>query len=206
MRRLLSTILCLLGMCSGAIAQENYDISLLPKKLMPYASAVIRNEEITTEVKDLDYSTYHVKRAIAVLNKNGDEKIGLDIFYNKNTTIRYIKGSIYNEYGKVIQKIAERDFDDYAATDGFSLFQDDRVKHYKKAVTDYPYTVEYEYELKEKQSLIFNDWAANSEVGLAVEKSSYTFICKPNFDIRYKQFNLSSTPVIGTNKEGNKTY
>src|SRR5579864_2161260 len=130
MMRLLFILLCL-STCNGAIAQENYDISLLPKNLMPYASAVVRNEEITTEVKDLDYSTYHVKRAVTVLNKNGDEKIGLNIFYNKNTAIRYIKGAIYNEYGKMIQKIAERDFDDYAATDGFSLFQDARVKQYK---------------------------------------------------------------------------
>jgi hypothetical protein len=205
MRRLLF-ILCLLGICGTAIAQENYDISLMPKNLLPYASAVVRNEEITTEVKDLDYSTYHVKRAIVVLNKNGDEKVGLDIFYNKNISIKYIKGTIYNQYGKAIQKISERDFDDYAATDGFSLFQDDRVKHYKKATTDYPYTVEYEFELKDKQSLIFHDWSPNSEVGLAVEKSSYTFICKPDFNIRYKQFNLSSNAIISTNKDGNKTY
>jgi hypothetical protein len=205
MRRLIF-IPCLFGICGGAIAQENYGINLLSKNLMPYASAVVRSEEITIEVKDLDYSTYHVKRAITVLNKNGDEKIGLNIFYNKNTSIRYIKGAIYNEYGKNVQKISERDFDDYAATDGFSLFQDERVKHYKKATTDYPYTVEYEYELKDKQSLAFDDWTPNSQVGLAVEKSTYTLICKPDFNIRYKQFNLSSNVAIGTNKDGMKTY
>ena len=57
----------------AASAQNNYDASLIPKDLLPYASAVVRNEEITIEVKDLDNAIYHVKRAITVLNKNGDD-------------------------------------------------------------------------------------------------------------------------------------
>ncbi len=205
MKRIL-TILPLLLLCTMAMAQSNYDISLLPKALLPYASAVVRNEEITTEVKALDYTIYHVKRAITVLNKNGDDKIGLDIYYNKNTSIRYIKGNIYNEFGKVTQKIAERDFDDYAVTDGFSLFIDDRVKHYKKATTQYPYTVEYEYELKYKQTLDFNEWEPASGPNLAIEKSTYKFICKPDFNIRYKELNLSSKVETGLTKDGLKTY
>src|SRR5437879_13765023 len=98
--------LLLLG--TAAIAQDNYDISLLPKDLLPYASAVVRNEEISTEVKDLDYTIYHVKRAVTVLNKNGDDMIGLDISYDKNTSIRNIKGGVYNECGKLTQKIEEQ--------------------------------------------------------------------------------------------------
>src|SRR5260370_29910091 len=112
MRRI-SVVLYLLLLCSVVNGQNNYDASLISKNLLTYASAVVRNEEITTEVKDLDYTIYHVKRAITVLNKNGDDKLGLNIFYDKMTNIRYIKGSIYNEYGKAIQKIAEHDFDDY---------------------------------------------------------------------------------------------
>lgn len=205
MRRIL-TILPLLLLCTMAMAQTNYDISSLPKALLPYASAVVRNEEITTEVKDLDYTIYHVKRAITVLNKNGDDQIGLDIPYNKIAAIRYIKGNIYNEFGKVTQKITERDFDDYAVTDGFSLFIDDRVKHYKKATAQYPYTVEYDYELKYKQTLDFNDWQPIPGPNLAVEKSTYKFICKADFNIRYKEFNLPSKVEIGSTKDGLKTY
>ena len=44
--KLLSILLLLAGL--NASAQTNYDASLIPKDLMRYASAVVRNEEITT--------------------------------------------------------------------------------------------------------------------------------------------------------------
>ncbi|MGZ3750076.1 MAG: DUF3857 domain-containing protein, partial [Mucilaginibacter sp.] len=205
MKRLISSLYFVL-VSVIAIAQNNYDASLIPKNLLPYASAVVRNEEVTTEVKDLNNVIYHVKRVITVLNKNGDQKAALDVYYDKITSVRYIKGFIYNEFGKVVQKIAERDFDDIAVTDGFSLFIDDRVKHYTKSVTQYPYTIEFEYELKAKQSLYFPNWNPDPEAGLAVEKSSYTFICKPDYNIRYKEINLPSTVVTNPALNGSKTY
>jgi len=199
-------ILCLAATYYTANAQTSYDASLIPKNLLPYASAVIRNEETTVEVKDMDNVIYHVKKAITVLNKNGDEKADLNVFYDKITSVRYIRGLIYNEYGKVIKKISDGDFEDLAATDGFSLFRDDRVKYYKKATTEYPYTIDYEYEIKTKQSFFFPGWSPNAEAGLSVENSSYTFICKPDYDIRYKEFNLPSKVNTGTTKDGAKTY
>jgi hypothetical protein len=205
MKRIL-IVLPLLLLGTIAIAQTNYDASLIPKELLPYASAVVRNEKTSYEVKSPDNTIYHVKRAITVLNKNGDDKIDLDIFYDRTNGIRYIKGNIYNEYGKMVQKISESDFEDEAVSDGFSLYQDVRVKHFKKASAEYPYTIEYEYEVRNKQSLYFNDWTPNDDTNLAVEKSSYTFICKPEFKIRYKEINIPQNVETGTNMAGLRTY
>ncbi len=205
MRRIL-IVLPLLLLCTIAIAQNNYDVSLIPKELLPYASAVVRNEEITTEVKDLDNMIYHVKRAITVLNKNGDDIAHMVVFYNKNTSVKYIKGTTYNEFGKLIGKFNERDFSDESTGGNSTLFQDYRVKHYIPAVTQYPYTIEYEYELKFKQTLNIEDWEPVPEPGLAVEKSSYKFISKPDFNIRYKEINLASKAEVESTKDGLKTY
>jgi hypothetical protein len=147
-----------------------------------------------------------VKRVVTILNKNGDEEADLAVFYNKSTSVRSLKGIIYDEFGKATQKISSGDFEDLAATDGFSLFMDERVKHYTRAVTQYPYTIEFEYEVKAKQSFYFHDWVPNPRSGVAVEKSSYQFICDPGFNLRYKEINLPSKADIGTNKEGQKTY
>ncbi|HWD89694.1 MAG TPA: DUF3857 domain-containing protein [Mucilaginibacter sp.] len=198
--------LSLLLVSGTAIAQSSYDTGLMPKELMPYAGAVVRNEEITTEVKSLDNVIYHVKRVVTVLNKNGDEEADLAVFYNKSTSVRSLKGIIYDEFGKATQKISSGDFEDLAATDGFSLFMDERVKHYTRAITHYPYTIEFEYEVKAKQSFYFHDWVPNPRSGVAVEKSSYQFICDPDFNLRYKEINLPSKAGTGTNKEGQKTY
>jgi transglutaminase-like putative cysteine protease len=197
MKRIL-IILPLLLFCAKAIAQANYDVSLIPKELLPYASAVIRNEEITTEVKDLDNMTYHVKRAITVLNKNGDDIAHMAIFYNKNTSVKYIKGTTYNEFGKLIGKFSEHDFLDESTGGNSTLFQDYRVKHYIPSVTQYPYTIEYEYELKFRQTLNIEDWEPVPEPGLAVEKSVYKFISKPDFNIRYKEINIPKKAEITT--------
>src|SRR5206468_7030855 len=117
-----------------------------------------------------------------------------------------IKGLVYDQFGKQVSKFSEKDFQDYSNVSEVSLFEDSRIKHYKPVVTDYPYTLEYEYEVRSKQSLNFNDWQPNPYYGTAVEKSSYTFICKPDFKIRYKEFNYSGKAETGTDKDGKTTY
>lgn len=205
MKRIL-LLLTLILMINAASAQNNYAVSSIHKELLPYASAVVRNEDVTVEVKEPDNVWYHIKSAVTVLNKNGDEYANLLIDYDKIRNVKSIKGLIYDEYGKVIQKIAERDFEDVGITDGFSLFVDDRAKHYTRAVTDYPYTIEFEYDIKSKQSLQFPDWTPEQGTGISVEKSSYTFICKPNYSIRYKEIDLPSKVSITIDKDGRKIY
>jgi len=187
-------------------AQKTYETALIPKDLLPYASAVIRENEVNVEVKDLDNTLIHVKTAITVLNKNGDDVAHMAVFYNKSMSIKYIKGIVYDEFGKQISKFSESTFSDESAAHDFSLFEDTRVKHYIPPVTQYPYTIVYEYEVRSKQSLNFNDWSPNSSPATAVEKSTYIFTCKPDFNIRYKEINLASKVVLSTDKSGLKVY
>jgi transglutaminase-like putative cysteine protease len=197
---------CLLLCFVATKAQSNYAASLIPKSLLPYASAVVRNEEITVEIKDLDNVTYHLKKAITVLNKNGDDIAHMAIFYNKSVSIKYIKGIAYDEFGKQITKFNEHDFADEATGGGGNLYQDYRVKHYIPSITQYPYTIEYEYELKYKQTLNIESWEPASETNMAVEQSSYKIICKPDFNLRYKEINVPQKAEIGSTKDGLKTY
>ncbi|MFD0794474.1 DUF3857 domain-containing protein [Mucilaginibacter litoreus] len=196
----------LLVTLSTAKAQTNYSVSLIPKALMPYASAVVRDENIVTEVKDNDDVIYHYKKAITVLNKNGDDIAHIVLFYDKMNALKGLKGITYNEFGKQVGKFGEKDFSDESAISGYSLYEDSRVKHLIPSIGSYPYTIEYECEIRSKQTLMFRDWEPVPQTGLAVEKSAYTFICKPDFKIRYKEINMPATVVTGTTKEGFKTY
>ena len=196
--------LCLLLFGLLARAQQNYDASLIPKELLPYASVVIRDQEESIEVKDIDDVIHHTKKALTVLNKNGDGRIFIP--YNKSRIIKYVKGAIYNEFGKQISKFSEGDFEDESNAHDFSLFEDERVKYYIPSVTEYPYTIVYEYDLHLKQSLELPDWEPNTDYGVAVEKSSFTFSCKPDFNIRYKENNFPGKVGINKNSSGLKTY
>ncbi|MFI5163125.1 MAG: DUF3857 domain-containing protein [Sphingobacteriales bacterium] len=204
--KLLISILLFFSSSVVASAQNNYNAGLIPKELLPYASAVVRNEQITTTVNDLDDVTTHVKRVITILNQNGDDAARLYVVYDKITKVKSIRGLIYDEFGKVQQKISESDFEDEAVSDGFSLFLDDRAKVYKKAVTQYPYTIEFEYETRTRQSFRFDDWLPNPEPGLAVEKSSYSFICKPDYTVRYKEIDLHAQAYTNPLPKGMKIY
>jgi len=93
----------------------------------------------------------------------------------------------------------------FISTSYFSLFEDVRLKHYLPAITNYPYTIAYEYEERSKQSLDFDKWKPNPYPGVAVEKSSFSFTCKPDFPIKYKETNVPGKENI-TNSQGLKTY
>jgi transglutaminase-like putative cysteine protease len=190
-----------------ANAQQNYDASLIPKELLPYASSVIRNQEVTVEVRNLDNTIYHFKQAVTVLNKNGDDDAEIVVWHDKVNSIRYVKGTIYDQFGKPVRKFSESQFENASGNDGFSLYNDEKVEYFKPSVPDYPYTVEYEYEIREELSFIFRDWEPNDGTGIAVEKSSYTVSCKPGFNIRYKEINMPSSANESTDqKSGLKTY
>jgi transglutaminase-like putative cysteine protease len=203
MRKVFTVLLLLVA--SLANAQVNYDVSLISKELLPYASAVIRDQSVYTEVKD-NNTLYHIKTAITVLNKNGDNIAHIAVWYDKSNVIKSIKGTTYNEFGKLTGKFSEKDFEDVNGANDFSLFEDSRVKHFIPSIGSYPYTIEYEYDVKSKQTLNFRDWEPNPYTGLAVEKSSFTFACKPDFNIRYKEINMPAKVNTGTNKDGLKTY
>jgi transglutaminase-like putative cysteine protease len=202
----LNILLLLLSSVCSANAQQTYEVSAIPKELLSHASAIVRNYETTIDVKNLDDVTSHIKLVITVLNKNGDDDARINIWYNKVEYLKSFKGVIYDEWGKPLSKIAEHDLTDHSAADGYSLFVDDRFKRYRPAVTTYPYTVEYDYEVLAKQTLMFEDWNPNPYLSnnASVQHSSYKIICKPGFNIRYKEINypgkvhIDETPALKT--------
>jgi transglutaminase-like putative cysteine protease len=185
MKQLFSLVL-LLTACAGSYAQNQYDATLIPDALKARANATIREENTVVDMQSPNEVNYSVKKAITILNKNGDENARLVLFYDKNTSIKAIKGEVYNEFGKLVGKFTGSNFKDESAVSGFSLFEDSRLKHYLPAVTVYPYTVVYQYELRFKQNLIIPDWTPKPAADVAVETSSYSFICKPSDHFRIK--------------------
>ncbi|TKC10289.1 DUF3857 domain-containing protein [Pedobacter polaris] len=184
----------LFSLCfSVCIAQDNYDAELIPSALRNRANATIRNEETVVDMRSPNNVMYTVKQAITVLNKNGDENARLVLFYDKNISIKSIKGEVYNEVGKLVNKFSQSDFKDESAVQGFSLFEDNRVKHFLPSVNTYPYTIVYNYEIRYKQNLIIPDWVPKPASDVSVEKSSYTFICKPSDQFRIKTQSLTTS-------------
>ncbi|RYY30216.1 MAG: DUF3857 domain-containing protein [Sphingobacteriaceae bacterium] len=188
--KIILTAALLLGICCSGFAQSKYPAASIPQNLKPYANAVVRNLEETVEIKAADEVFYRLKEAITVLNKNGDEFARIIIGYDKGRQIKLVKGVVYNEFGLATAKFSERDFNDVSAISNFSLYEDDRIKHYKPPVNSYPYTIEFEYEIKQRQSLVLPKWQPASDTEVAVENSSFKVICKPDLNLRIKENNF----------------
>lgn len=196
-----TSLLLVIISISNCIAQDNYDTELIASELKNRANAVIRNQETVVDMQASNNVIYTVKQAITVFNKNGEHSARLVLFYDKNTSIKSIKGEIYNETGKLTDKFTQGDFRDESAVNNFSLFEDNRVKHYLPSVSSYPYTVVYNYEIRYKQNLIIPTWTPKPANDVSVEKSSYAFICKPNDKYRLKIQNLNIKPEESSNEK-----
>ena len=189
--RIILCFFCFIFFYSAAFGQDNYDADLIPSNLKNRANATIRTEETIIDMRSPDNVMLSVKKAITVLNKNGEDNARLVLFYDKNTSIKSIKGEVYNASGILTKKFTQSNFSDESAADGFSLFVDSRVKHYLPSENIYPYTIVYNYEIRYKQNLIIRDWVPQNDDDISVEKSTYTFICKPVDELRIKAQNFA---------------
>jgi len=175
----------------AVFAQTDYNTTIIPKPLQAYANAVVRQQETSTEVKALDQVVYKHKEVITILNANGAEYAGIHIYYDKARQIKNLRAAIYDASGKLLKKVNASDFQDVSAISDFSLFEDDRVKYYTPLVSYYPYTVEYEYEIRIKHSFYFPAWMPQKAADIAVQSSIHRFIAKPDYQIRVKEFNVA---------------
>lgn len=192
-----NTLFLLLLVCTiKGFSQVDYAVSTIPPVLKSRANAVLRDMETTVDMRGIDNVLVTTKKVITVLNKNGDQRAILSIGYDKSNTIQRIKGQVLDADGRAVGKFTQSDFLDESVVNDGSLFIGYRVKYYSPNARAYPYTIIYEYEVKNKQNLILPDWYANPSADLSVEKNKYTFISKPGEDIRIKAYNYKGEPEI----------
>lgn len=184
-----------------AKAGTDYNVQLIAKELRSRAAVTIRNESVYIEMRAVNDVTHKVKKAITVYNKSGDYYAYIPLYYNKSSVIKSVKGMIYNEFGLPIAKIGMKDFTDVSAADGFSMFSDTRVKYYGYNAIQYPYTIEFEYEIQHKQNLAIPHWNPNFSPQVSVEHSDYTFAAPKGTAIRVLSQHLDTEPKVATTEK-----
>ena len=192
---------------SSLTKAQHYAAEQIPTALKNRAHAVIRDSKTVIDMRSSDNVLISINKVITVLNKNGDRQAQLALFYDKNTSIKYAKGEIYDEFGKQIGKFSLSNFRDESAVNDFSLFEDSRVKYYIPQVNNYPYTIAYTYEIRNKQNLIIPEWKPVSGFDVSVEKSSYQFISNPLDEVRFLAKNYKGKPEeLSLEKQKSSTW
>lgn len=174
----------------------DYNVENISPELKEDAIAIVRSYSEIFDLKSVDRAVLSVKYAITVMDKNGDGYALFNAFYDKFRNINNIKASLYDQNGDRIEKVKSSDIKDYSAASGYSIFEDSRQKYYKPQVKDYPFTVEYEYEIEYNGILNYPSWYPVVGFDVAVEHSEFKIIVPLDLGVRFKSNNIKGDPFI----------
>ncbi|CAN5546983.1 hypothetical protein BH23BAC1_BH23BAC1_11600 [soil metagenome] len=141
-----------------------------------------------------------------MLNEKGREDGFLKIRYDRFIKVNYIKGNVYDEKGKLVQKIKSSDIEDVSSISNISIFEDDRLKIFKSKIYYYPYTIEYEYEIITRGLLTYSPWYPIFSTETSLVKASFQVTTPKDFRIRYLERNDVAKPNISGDAQANNIY
>src|SRR4029078_2080380 len=130
----------------------------IPAGMMKNANVVKRAESIRFEITGKNVAHLIRKVAYTILNENGERWADYTIGYDKLRSIESFDGALYDAFGKKIKSLKKSDIKDVSGDDDASLADYDRSKWYTFFYKTYPYTVEYEVELKFKGTMFAPTW------------------------------------------------
>jgi hypothetical protein len=204
-KTLIVSMILLGNFYSISCADLKFKVSDIPSELKENAKAVVRYEKIEFEVVSQEKAISRVNLAITVLNKNGLDYSKFIQFYNKFFRISDIHAVVYNENGEKVKKIFFDDFYDISAINGFSLYEDSRVKYVDPEYEVYPFTVEYSYEILHNGYLNFPEWQPYKDFNISTQESEFRVIVPLSYKLRYLEKNITN-PCIKTTSENKSIY
>nr|WP_299488271.1 DUF3857 domain-containing protein [uncultured Allomuricauda sp.] len=162
---------------------QKFKFSEISPELLKNADAVARLDAMDIQISAINKMAYTAHTAITVLNKDGDNFARTRAFYDKEKRIKKIEAFVYDAEGNEIEHIKKKDFRDIAAVDGFSLYLDDRLLFHRYVPIQYPYTIEFIYEIETSDTGVMPQWYFISGYGISVEQSRYS-ISYPSQDLK----------------------
>ncbi len=179
------------------LLKDEFAVNLIPDSLLPGANSVVRFAETKMRVVNAGTLEYSVHRVVSVFNETGADELSMTIYYNPFRKVTRFKAFLYDKDGRLMNKRSESDLQDYAAHDGFSLFNDARVKHLQTSGGVYPVTIDYAYVIEYNGLLDYPEWRIQNS-GQAVEYSFLQIDVPEEIPIKYKSFNIDLSPSIIT--------
>jgi len=184
---------------------QEFNVKNIPDSLLTHANAVKRYEEFTLEIKSPGKFISHERHVYTIMNEQGEDFSKYHTYYDQFTTIDYLSAILYDSNGKVVRKLKRKDLPDHAISDDETILSDNRVIDNNFNYRIYPYTVDYEESDTRDGVLNFPGWEPVSSPGVSTVYTKYTVIAPKNYDLRYKELNFKTPPVVSS--EGGKiTY
>ena len=181
----------------------SYAVANIPAALKENSDAVIRNSTQDFKVLSTKEAQEKVRSAITIFNEESAYDY-LVVHYNQFKKVGKIKAKIFDQDGKEIRKIEKKEIVDQLAYDGFSIYSDARLKYIDLSYGVYPYTIEFEYEVKHEGLRGYPVWQPQS-YRTGVEQNSFSLSIPTDMDFRYQAQQLNVEPII-YEEDGRKAY
>jgi hypothetical protein len=185
---------------SSALVFGQYDAASIPPELLINADAVVRMQDELFTVTSANRATYRITQVITVLNENGKDHGIFAVQYDKFYKANFLDGSIYDSKGNLQRKVKKKDINDFSHYSG-SIYDDNRVLAYVPAVREYPYTVEYTWELKLAEIFNLPVWKPVSATNLSLERAAFSLHVPAGYGLRYIEKNLQNPVMIESGSE-----
>ncbi|MCU7613329.1 DUF3857 domain-containing protein [Chryseobacterium sp. GMJ5] len=187
---------------------QNYPASTIPADLKKNANAVIRKDLTTIQINKIDDIQYQYYTATTVLNKDGDSQAMVYIPYEKGNSISDVKVNILDESGKKIKSYSKSDFGDFANNAQGTFYSENRVMALSFTPTQYPYTVEFTYQISEENTVFLPDFIPFKSTNISLEEAQMKIINKSGIDLKTKIYpsKYGYTSVIENDNGSEKTY
>lgn len=183
----------------------DYNVLRIAPALLKNANMVKRLEVEHFTLKNPGEAVYKLRYVYTILNENGDQYASFYQHYNKFVDIRSIEGSLYDASGKELKRVKNKDIQDMSGVGDNNLMDDTRYKSHNFYYKSYPYTVEYEVEVKYNGTMFYPDWFPQSRSLMAVEESKFIFSCPDEYSFRYKAYQFEGAPQV-VQEKGEKVY
>lgn len=172
--------------------------SQIPDSLKRGADAVV--QESIEEVEILSTGMMHreIRKWVTVFNQEGREAIRMIAYYDPGVKIKNLEAEIFNAAGSSIKKYKSKDFEDFAAVSGISLYEDSRVKYLHYVPQSFPYTVYFSYKEESGNTAFLPRWYPIEQYGVSVMSSQMELRYPMSLKPRFKEWNLEK---FGVEKE-----
>lgn len=205
MRRIL--FFFLITITSILSAQLDQQALIFNADLLDNANAVVRMEHMTIAITSKKEMNIFMNRKVTVLNKLGNSHVHASVGYSNDRKVKNIQAIVYDALGNQIDKFKQKDFRDVSAVDGGTLYSDSRVLYLEYTPVQYPYTLEFYYELTTSDTGSIPSWYFLSGYEVSTEKSEYK-ITYNSTDLKpeFKECNLEGVEVGKTETPNSLIY
>jgi hypothetical protein len=185
-----------------------YAASTISKALLTQqANVVFREFFESTDLTNPSKTKNSVRLVATILREDGRRWAQCVVHYrDKQQKVTRFIGNLYDASGKFVRKIKSSEIQDMATDDGFSIATDSRAKIAEMMYGQYPFTVEYEYEVEGKGVFPVEVWQAQPKSSVSVENATYDLQLPSSETAHFKAFNLEKSEPQVVGAAGGKSY